>query len=141
MNLIIERTGCWFVLERWIAETPFAQAVPPGQSDLDVAKGAHAKEILERHWDSWITNNDFEWLAARGINAVRIPVRSVLPPRYTSTRPRIQIGYYHLCSLDHSLLSGTDFHGLDSVFEGAWIRLVRAVETAQLYGIGVLFGL
>ncbi|KAH0826810.1 glycoside hydrolase family 5 protein [Lanmaoa asiatica] len=116
--------GCWFVLERWIAETPFAHAVPPGQSDLDVAKGSHAKEILERHWDTWITNKDFEWLAARGINAVRIP-----------------IGYYHLCSLDHSLLSGTDFHGLDSIFEGAWIRLVRAVETAQLHGIGVLFDL
>lgn len=75
MTLITERTGCWFVLERWIADTPFAQAAPPGQSDLDVAKGSHAKEILERHWDSWITKQDFEWLAARGINAVRIPVR------------------------------------------------------------------
>lgn len=75
MSLITERTGSWFVLERWIAETPFAQAAPPGQSDLDVAKGSHAKEILERHWDTWITNQDFEWLAARGINAVRIPVR------------------------------------------------------------------
>lgn len=51
-----------------------------------------------------------------------------------------QIGYYHLCSLDRTLLSGTNFHGLDSVFEGAWIRLVQAVETAQLYGIGVLLG-
>lgn len=58
-----------------------------------------------------------------------------------STRPHEQIGYYHLCSLDRSLLSGTDFHGLDSVFEGAWMRLVRAVKTAQFYGIGVLFGL
>ncbi|KAF8124594.1 glycoside hydrolase family 5 protein [Boletus edulis] len=116
--------GCWFVLERWITDAPFAQAIPPGQSDLDVAKGPHAKEILERHWDTWITNKDFEWLAARGINAVRIP-----------------IGYYHLCGLDRSLLSGTDFHGLDSVFEGAWIRLVRAVETAQFHGIGVLLDL
>ncbi|KAG8217035.1 glycoside hydrolase family 5 protein [Butyriboletus roseoflavus] len=116
--------GCWFVLERWIADTPFAQAVHPGQSDLDVARGSRAKEILEHHWDTWITNKDFEWLAARGINAVRIP-----------------IGYYHLCSLDHSLLSGTDFHGLDHVFEGAWARLVRAVEIAQQYRIGVLFDL
>lgn len=53
----------------------------------------------------------------------------------------MQIGYYHLCSLDHSLLSGTDFHGLDNVFEGAWTRLVRAVEIAQRHRIGVLFGL
>jgi hypothetical protein len=75
LTLITERTGSWFVLERWIADTPFAQAASPGQSDLDVAKGSHAKEILERHWDTWITRQDFEWLAARGINAVRIPVR------------------------------------------------------------------
>ncbi|KAG9308207.1 glycoside hydrolase family 5 protein [Chiua virens] len=116
--------GSWFVLEPWITETPFAQAVPPRQSDLDVAKCPRAKEVLERHWDTWITNKDFEWLAIRGINAVRIP-----------------IGYYHLSSLDRTLLVGTDFHGLDDVFEGAWIRLVRTVETAQLYGIGVLFDL
>lgn len=56
------------------------------------------------------------------------------------TIPRMQIGYYHLCSLDRTLLSGTDFQGLDPVFEGAWMRVVRAVETAQLHGIGVLIG-
>ncbi|KAG6369179.1 glycoside hydrolase superfamily [Boletus reticuloceps] len=58
-----------------------------------------------------------------------------------STGLCLQIGYYHLCGLDRSLLSGTDFHGLDNVFEGAWIRLVRAVETAQFHGIGVLLDL
>ncbi|KIJ11716.1 glucan 1,3-beta-glucosidase [Paxillus involutus ATCC 200175] len=116
--------GSWFVLERWITDAPFRYAVAPGQSDLDVAKGSHAKEILERHWDSWITGNDFKWLASRGINAVRIP-----------------IGYYHLCGIDSSLLQKTDFQGLEEVFQGAWPRLVRAVETAQLHGIGVLFDL
>ncbi|KAF9218682.1 glycoside hydrolase [Gyrodon lividus] len=97
-------TGSWFVLERWITDTPFRYAAAPGQSDLDVAKGSHAKETLERHWDSWITGKDFEWLASRGINAVRIP-------------------------------------GLEEIFQGAWPRLVKAVETAQLHGIGILFDL
>ncbi|KIJ59987.1 glycoside hydrolase family 5 protein [Hydnomerulius pinastri MD-312] len=116
--------GSWFVLERWIAEAPFRLAAAPGQSDLDVARGSDAKEILERHWDSWITDRDFEWLAAKGINAVRIP-----------------IGYYHLCGLDNSILHNTDFQGLEGIFQGAWIRLVNAVETAQRYRIGVLFDL
>ncbi|KAF9234748.1 glycoside hydrolase family 5 protein [Melanogaster broomeanus] len=116
--------GSWFVLERWITDAPFRYAAVPGQSDLDVAKGSHARETLEHHWDSWITAKDFEWLTARGINAVRIP-----------------IGYYHLCGLDSSLLRETDFRGLEEVFQGAWTRLVKAVETAQSYGIGVLFDL
>lgn len=69
-------TGSWFVLERWIAESPFREAHAPGQSDLDVAKGGHPKEILENHWDTWITTNDWDWLASIGINSVRIPVSS-----------------------------------------------------------------
>jgi glucan 1,3-beta-glucosidase len=67
-------SGSWFVLERWVSESPFQGAAGSGHSDLDVAKGLHAKQVLEQHWDSWITSSDFEWLAARGINTVRIPV-------------------------------------------------------------------
>ncbi|KAG2105815.1 glycoside hydrolase family 5 protein [Suillus discolor] len=116
--------GSWFVLERWVSGSPFQGAAGSGQSDLDVAKGLHAKQVLEHHWDSWITSSDFEWLAARGINTVRIP-----------------IGYYHICALDPSILTRTDFDGLQHVFEGAWSRLVAAVVTAQSFGIGVLFDL
>ncbi|KAI6000408.1 glycoside hydrolase family 5 protein [Pisolithus orientalis] len=116
--------GSWFVLERWITEQPFRCAAPPCQSDLDVARGAHANEILEHHWDSWVSATDFEWLSAMGINTVRIP-----------------IGYYHLCGVDPSILRGTDFDGLESIFGGAWSRIVKAIETADRYQIGVLFDL
>ena len=68
------------MLERWIAETPFREAEAPAQSDLDVAKGANAKEILEQHWDTWITEADWAWLAEKGINTVRIPVSSYIDP-------------------------------------------------------------
>lgn len=124
MELIESRSGSWFVIERWITDSPFRCASAPAQSDLDIAKGSHAKEILEHHWDSWITAQDFEWLAAKGINTVRVP-----------------IGYYHLCGLDNSILCNTDFHGLEYVFDGAWPRIVSATETAKRYGIGVLFDL
>ena len=70
--------GSWFVLERWIANTPFQHAKAPAQSDLDVALGQNAKEVLEHHWDTWITEEDFAWIAQRGLNSVRIPVRLVL---------------------------------------------------------------
>ena len=66
--------GSWFVLERWISESPFKHAKPPGQSDLDVAHGPHAKITLEHHWDTWIQESDWDWLVEQGINCVRIPV-------------------------------------------------------------------
>ena len=65
--------GSWFVLERWITDVPFQIAQYPGQSDLDVAKGERARETLEEHWDTWITEEDWVWLAEYGINTVRIP--------------------------------------------------------------------
>ena len=70
------KKGSWFVLERWITEEPFRCAKGPAQSDLDIAQGTGAKEILEHHWDTWIQESDWEWIENRGINTVRIPVSS-----------------------------------------------------------------
>ena len=67
--------GSWFVLESWITPTPFRFVKEPRQSDLDIARGSYAKQVLERHWDNWMTESDWIWLAKRGINTVRIPVR------------------------------------------------------------------
>lgn len=67
-------SGSWFVLERWITDSPFQHASQPAQSDLDVARGLNAKHILEKHWDTWITEEDWVWISERGINTVRIPV-------------------------------------------------------------------
>jgi glucan 1,3-beta-glucosidase len=52
-----------------------------------------------------------------------------------------QIGYYHLCGADPSVLRNTAFHDLEHVFTGAWARITLAIETARHHGIGVLLGL
>ncbi|TFK33631.1 glycoside hydrolase superfamily [Crucibulum laeve] len=116
--------GSWFVLERWIADYPYQHAHEPGQSDLDVARGDKAKEILEGHWDNWIVEEDWDWISKRGLNTVRIP-----------------IGYYHLCGVDPSVIEKTDFKDFGNVFAGAWSRIVKAIESAHQYGIGVLIDL
>ncbi|KAJ7460786.1 glycoside hydrolase superfamily [Mycena latifolia] len=116
--------GSWFVLERWITEAPFRNAAPPAQSDLDVARGTDARQVLEIHYDTWITESDWEWIAELGLNTVRIP-----------------IGYYHLCGADPSVLTGTDFRDFNDVFSGVWLRLVKAIETAERFGLGVLLDL
>ena len=75
---ILPDAGSWFVLERWIADSPFQHALQPAQSDLDVARGINAKQILERHWDAWMTEEDWVWISEHGINTVRIPVSCFL---------------------------------------------------------------
>lgn len=82
------------MLERWIADRPFREAHPPGQSDLDVARGTHAREILQDHWRNWIVESDWAWLAETGINTVRIPVSLLdpvdpIPASATRVRPYI----------------------------------------------------
>ncbi|CAA7270598.1 unnamed protein product [Cyclocybe aegerita] len=116
--------GSWFVLERWICDRPFSCARPPAQSDLDVARGTNAKDILETHWDTWIGDDDWKWIADRGINAVRIP-----------------IGYYHICGADRTILNGTDFYPFYDTYAGAWRRVVQAIHKASSLGIGVLIDL
>ena len=87
------------MLESWIADRPFREAHPPGQSDLDVARGTHARETLQDHWRNWIVESDWAWLAETGINTVRIPVslltfshpsprvRPVVPPAFSREIP------------------------------------------------------
>jgi hypothetical protein len=52
----------------------------------------------------------------------------------------MQIGYYHLCGVDPSVLHHTEFESLYDVFEGAWNRIANAITTAHRFGIGILFG-
>ncbi|TFK19269.1 cytoplasmic protein [Coprinopsis marcescibilis] len=116
--------GSWFVLERWITESPYREAEAPAQSDLDVAKGRNAKGILEKHWDSWIGVHDWNRLVSLGINSVRIP-----------------IGYYHACGADRTILDGTDFFPFYHVYEGAWRRITNAILDAHRRNITVLIDL
>lgn len=66
--------GSWFVLEPWITPEPFRNAAGSKQSDLDIASGKDAKAVLEHHWDSWVTDDDWKWIKERGFNSVRLPV-------------------------------------------------------------------
>ncbi|THH07031.1 hypothetical protein EW146_g9442 [Bondarzewia mesenterica] len=129
----------WFVLERWIADGPYCFAAQPGQSDHDVAKGSSAEKVLEHHWDSWFTEDDWKWISERGLNTVRIPVGSRFFFYLLAGLP--VIGFYHLCGADPSVLVGTDFAEHYSVFRGAWVRITNAITTAHRYGIGVLIDL
>ena len=67
--------GGWLVLEKWITPSVYAGTDAPDEYTLCETLGkAEASARLMRHRQTWITADDFAWLADRGINAVRLPV-------------------------------------------------------------------
>jgi len=66
--------GGWLVLEKWMAPALFEGLAATDETTWCVELGTGAAEPLRAHRETFITRDDFEWLAARGINAVRLPV-------------------------------------------------------------------
>ena len=67
--------GSWLVLEKWITPSVFKGSSAPDEFTLCKELGTKAAtDRLHTHQNTFITENDFKWLADRGINAVRIPV-------------------------------------------------------------------
>jgi glucan 1,3-beta-glucosidase len=67
--------GGWLVLEKWITPTLYAGVQAEDEYTLCEQLGkTKASARLKQHRESWITVDDFQWIAARGLNALRIPV-------------------------------------------------------------------
>lgn len=62
--------GSWFVQEQWMVPSLFTCAAGNKQAELDIANGwgsvDNARQVLERHWDTWITEDDFVFLSSIG---------------------------------------------------------------------------
>lgn len=108
-----------------MAPSLFTCASGARAGEHDVASGwtntTLSRQLLERHWDTWITDADFAYLRSIGINTVRIP-----------------IGFW---SLGPEWCDGTPFEDVRDVYEESWPRVLRAVKIAEGYGIGVLIDL
>jgi aryl-phospho-beta-D-glucosidase BglC (GH1 family) len=117
--------GSWFVHESWMTPSIFKEASGQKVSELDIALGWSspdcARNVLEDHWDRWITESDFSYLSSIGINTVRIP-----------------IGYW---SLGPEFCQGTPFDPVADVYSNAWSFVVRGINMAGQAGIGVLVDL
>ncbi|MDI1230819.1 MAG: glycoside hydrolase family 5 protein [Methylobacter sp.] len=66
--------GGWLVLEKWMTPSVFEGLDAVDETSYCVELGVKAEQALKKHWDSFITREDFVWLANVGINAVRIPL-------------------------------------------------------------------
>lgn len=114
-----------FVHEDWMSPSLFLCASGARTSELDIAYGwgsvEGARSVLERHWDTWITQSDMDYLAAIGINTVRLP-----------------IGYWNL---GPEYCKGTNYDQVSSVYQNSWPRIKRAINMAAKSGLGVLVDL
>ncbi|KAK7032151.1 hypothetical protein VNI00_013325 [Paramarasmius palmivorus] len=70
--------GGWLVLEPWITPSLFEQT---GNNDIvdewtfgQLQDRGRAEATLRQHWDTWITEQDFEDIKNAGLNHVRIPI-------------------------------------------------------------------
>lgn len=122
--------GSWFSLESWLTGSVFAHAAEPKNSEIDLVHGMQpeqAKALLEQHWDQFINDGDWQWMAQHGINSVRLP-----------------IGYFHFLAGAggaSGLLRGTEYEKYAPVYQGAWGRILQAIEKARAVNIGVLIDL
>ena len=68
-------SGGWLALEKWITPAVYAGLKAEDEYSLCEELGkAKATARLKQHRETWITADDFQWLAAHGLNAVRLPV-------------------------------------------------------------------
>lgn len=117
--------GSWFVQENWMVPSIFTCADGNRAAEHDVSAGwvntTQSRQVLERHWDTWITESDFSYLASIGINTVRLP-----------------IGFW---SLGPQACEDTPFEDVSDVYTNSWPRVLRAIKYAENHGLGVLVDL
>lgn len=66
--------GGWLLLEKWMKPSLFDGMDATDETTWCVELGKEAPARLRAHWNSFITRDDFNWLADAGINTVRIPL-------------------------------------------------------------------
>ncbi len=114
--------GGWLVIEKWMTPSLFEGLQATDEVSLCIELGANAEQALKNHWNTFITAEDFAWLANVGINAVRIPVGHwIFGPDYP----------YHRAY-------GASSH---PYVEGGIEILDRAFDWAEAYGLLVVLDL
>ncbi|PBK75640.1 glycoside hydrolase [Armillaria solidipes] len=117
--------GGWFVLEPWITPSIFENTNNDNVVDEytfgSLQDYGQALAVLEEHWDTWITEDDFAAINAAGLNHVRIP-----------------LGYWSVPMTSSDTNSGTS---VSPYIPGAWQYLLRALNWAKTHDVHVILDL
>lgn len=112
--------GGWLVAERWMTPDLFEGVTGSGEIVLVRDLGYEAaRERLIKHRDTFITENDFRWIAEHGFDFVRLPVGYWL---FAETDDFIDGEVYLRRAFEwarlHDLKIVLDFHGLQGSQNG-----------------------
>ncbi|KAJ5740471.1 hypothetical protein N7493_000343 [Penicillium malachiteum] len=110
--------GGWLVLEPWITPSIFdavGDAAVDEWSLCTILGADECRSVLAQHWSSFITQDDFNQIAATGMNHVRIPV-----------------GYWALEHLDGDPYVDGQLSYLDSAI--TWARAAGLKIMVDLHG-------
>ena len=66
--------GGWFVLEKWMTPSLFEGLDAVDETTFCLELGEKAETRLKKHWETFITEDDFKWIREVGLNSVRIPI-------------------------------------------------------------------
>jgi len=66
--------GNWLILEKWMKPSLFAGVKAGDEYTLCHALGERAESVIREHRETYITEDDFDWLAQRGIDSIRLPI-------------------------------------------------------------------
>ncbi|KAI7230758.1 hypothetical protein KC330_g6764 [Hortaea werneckii] len=106
--------GGWFVTEQWITPSLYRSTNADDEWGLCNKLGKdRCSSHLEDHWSSFFSRDDFEDMAAAGLNAIRIP-----------------LGYW-----------AVDINDYEPYVSGQYPYLIRAVNWASELGMRVLIDL
>ncbi|KAF5359505.1 hypothetical protein D9756_003411 [Leucocoprinus leucothites] len=114
--------GGWLVLEPWITPSIFEATGNDNIVDEftlgQLMNPNAAQKLLQSHWESWITEDDFIAIKAAGLNHVRIP-----------------IGYWSIPLPSSATNTSTS---TAPYITGAWPYLLRALNWARKHSIHVI---
>ncbi|HEX3797767.1 MAG TPA: glycoside hydrolase family 5 protein [Verrucomicrobiae bacterium] len=121
--------GGWLVLERWITPTLYDGVDAEDEYTFCQKLGKEkATARLQKHRETWITADDFKWLAARGINSVRLPVGyAVLEENAPYISARDTLEWAFKTAKENGLSVLLDLHGVPGSQNG-WDHSGRSGE-------------
>ncbi|KAG8750908.1 exo-1,3-beta-glucanase [Serendipita sp. 396] len=112
--------GGWFLMEPWITPSMFEKTGNEGIVDEytfgQYQDRGYASGLLQQHWATWYTEQDFIEMASVGLNHIRLPISYWSVPIDQDTGPYITGAWpYILQALDwanaHGLYVILDLHG------------------------------
>ncbi|KAK9240025.1 glycoside hydrolase superfamily [Lipomyces kononenkoae] len=120
--------GGWFLLEKWLAPSLHEFNNSSDDSEFAAVSSSVKQVGLDRtitkwnqHYDTFINDQDWNWLVANHVNAIRVP-----------------LGFF---VLGHDFVKGTPFEKVVGVYEQAWKKYKGMIEVARTHNIGVLVDL